>query len=96
MQLNFDPSYSLKFGEKHSFGLSALLTYQRFKAEGLLAFGGYSSAADKLSGNDFDSGFGVGFKLGRITSYNVCYTKLLRPIKLKDTAAPTDFPIQLR
>ena len=30
--------------------------------------------------NDPDTfyGNGVGFKLGRITSYNVCYTKLLR------------------
>jgi len=64
MQLNFDPSYSLKFGEKHSFGLSALLTYQRFKAEGLSTFGGFSTNKDKLSENGFDSGFGVGFKLG--------------------------------
>lgn len=64
MQLCFDPSYSYKIGEKHSFGISALVTYQRFKADGLLAFSGFSTNANKLSGNDFDSGFGVGFKIG--------------------------------
>ncbi|WP_066630335.1 OmpP1/FadL family transporter [Labilibacter marinus] len=64
MQLNFDPSYSYKISEKHSFGVSAILTYQRFKADGLAAFGGLSTAPTKLTDNDFDSGFGFGFKIG--------------------------------
>ena len=66
LQVFANPTYSLKLGEKHSIGASAILAYQQFKAEGLSMFGmlGLSSNPDKLTNNDNDSNFGVGFKLG--------------------------------
>ncbi|TLX77095.1 hypothetical protein E9993_05270 [Labilibacter sediminis] len=66
MQINADPTYSLKLGDKHSVGVSAVLTYQRFKAEGLSMFGemGISTNKEKLSNNGVDNSFGAGFKLG--------------------------------
>ena len=38
-------SFSQKLGEKHSIGLTAVLAYQSFEANGLTLFGGYSSNA---------------------------------------------------
>ncbi len=64
MQLNFDPSYSYKFADKHSIGVSAILSYQRFKAEGLSSFGMFSTDAAKLTNNDIDNSMGFGFKIG--------------------------------
>ncbi len=65
-QMFLDPTYSLKIGDKHAIGLSAMIMYQRFKAEGLSTFGnlGLSTNPSKLSNNGFDSSFGFGFKIG--------------------------------
>jgi len=57
-------SFSQKLGEKHSIGLTAVLAYQSFEANGLTLFGGYSSNASAISGNGKDNGFGYGFKIG--------------------------------
>ncbi len=57
-------SYSRKLGEKHSIGVSAILAFQIFKAEGLTNFGPFSSDATKLTNNGTDNAFGGGFKIG--------------------------------
>lgn len=57
-------TYSLKLGEKHSLGVTGVLAYQYFEATGLMAFGGFSSNPQAISGNGKDSGFGYGFKIG--------------------------------
>lgn len=62
-QMFFAPTFAKKFGA-HAFGLTAILAYQRFQAEGLAAFGNFSSAADKLSNNDYSNGFGYGGRVG--------------------------------
>lgn len=64
MQLFGNVSYSIKLGEKHSLGATAVLAWQSFEAKGLMAFGAFSSNAQAISGNGADSGFGYGFKIG--------------------------------
>lgn len=62
-QLFFAPTFAKKFGA-HAFGLTAILAYQRFQAEGLAAFGNFSDDANKLSNNDYSNGFGYGARVG--------------------------------
>jgi len=57
-------SYSQKLGDKHSIGVTAVLAYQSFEANGLTLFGGYSSDATAVSNKGKDNGFGYGFKIG--------------------------------
>lgn len=64
MQMFGNLTYSLKLGEKHSVGVTAVLAWQSFEAKGLASFGGFSSKPEALSGNGADSGFGYGFKIG--------------------------------
>lgn len=65
-QLFTNVSYSRKINEKHSWGVSAILAYQRFSADGLAAFGfqGFSSDSTKLTNNGTDTSMGYGLKLG--------------------------------
>lgn len=66
MQMFGNLGYSIKLGEKHSLGATAVIAWQSFEAKGLLSFGAFSSNPQALSGNGADSGFGYGFKLGYI------------------------------
>jgi len=65
-QLFTNVSYSRAINAKHSWGVSAILAYQRFKADGLGAFGafGYSSDPTKLTNNGTDTSTGFGAKIG--------------------------------
>ncbi len=63
-QLFSNISFSHKFGANHSIGVSAVLAYQYFEANGLAAFGGFSMDGTKLSGNGKSSSTGIGFKIG--------------------------------
>lgn len=63
-QLFIVPTYSRKLNSKHAIGISPIIAYQRFQAEGLEAFGGYSQDSTKLTGNDHDSSFGYGARVG--------------------------------
>lgn len=65
-QLFINVSYAQKIDAKSSWGVSGILAHQRFKADGLAAFGafGYSSDPSKLTDNGTDSANGFGVKLG--------------------------------
>ncbi len=65
-QLFVNASYSRKINDKHSWGVSAILAYQRFEAKGLNALGafGFSSDPSKLSDNGTDTSMGYGAKIG--------------------------------
>lgn len=69
-QLVIAPTFAMKLNNDHSIGASLLVGYQRFKAEGLSAFYGYTTPAangvpyatgNNLTerGNDTSTGFGV-------------------------------------
>jgi len=63
-QLVIAPTLAWKFSPEHSIGLSPLLGYQRFKADGLQAFAGFSSDPANFTNNGYDSATGWGARIG--------------------------------
>ncbi len=67
IQLIVAPTVSYKVADRHAVGLSLLLGYQRFKAEGLQAFAampGFSQAPANVTNNGHDNSTGVGVRVG--------------------------------
>ena len=64
MQLIVAPTAAFKIAPDHSIGVSPLLGYQRFKAEGLQGFMAFSSAPDNLTNKGYDNAFGYGVRIG--------------------------------
>lgn len=64
MQLIVAPTAAFKVNANHSIGISPLLGYQRFKAEGLDAFAMASSDGASLTNNGYDNAFGYGVRVG--------------------------------
>ena len=60
MQLIIAPTAAYKINEKHSIGISPLIGYQRFKAEGLQAFASISSDRADVTNNGYDDALGLG------------------------------------
>lgn len=65
-QLFIAPTYSAKLNEWNAIGVTAIVGYQMFKAEGLQAFGVFSSDAKNLTNNSTDSAFGFGVRVGYV------------------------------
>jgi long-chain fatty acid transport protein len=64
MQLIVAPTIAYKISDNHSVGISPLLVYQMFKADGLEAFKPGSKQPDSLTGNGYDASSGLGVRLG--------------------------------
>ncbi|HEB75323.1 MAG TPA: hypothetical protein ENJ04_03125 [Nitrospirae bacterium] len=64
MQLFINPTYSVKLTPKHSVGISAILAYQSFEAQGLQAFSGFSADPANLTNNGHDDSYGYGARVG--------------------------------
>ena len=64
MQLIVAPTAAYKVAPNHSLGISPLLGYQRFKAEGLQAFSAISTDPSSLSNRGYDDSFGYGVRIG--------------------------------
>ncbi len=67
MQLIIAPTAAYKIAPNHSIGISPLLGYQRFKAEGLQAFSltpGMSSDPANVTNRGYDDAFGYGVRVG--------------------------------
>lgn len=64
IQLFIAPTYAVKVTPDHSLGVSLILAYQRFKAEGIQNFAGVSNAAGALSNRGHDNSTGYGLKFG--------------------------------
>lgn len=66
MQLIIAPTFAYKVAENHSIGVSPLLGYQRFKAEGLQGFAGFttSGTTNNLTNQGYDSSTGYGIRVG--------------------------------
>jgi long-chain fatty acid transport protein len=76
MQLIVAPTFAMKAVGNHSFGISPLIGYQRFKAEGLQGFQGFTpnpatfATDNRLTNRGYDSSTGYGLRvgwMGRIT-----------------------------
>ncbi len=63
-QLFIAGTYARKFNPTASWGVSALMAYQRFEAKGLANFAGYSTDGANLSNNGTDTSTGFGLKIG--------------------------------
>ena len=64
IQLIVAPTVAFKVAPNHSIGVSPLLGYQAFEANGLQAFTGISSAPTKVTNNGHDDAFGYGVRIG--------------------------------
>jgi len=66
MQLFITPTYAVKLNPKHAIGISPILAYQSFEAQGLEKFGefGFSSNPSKLTNKGHESSFGYGVRIG--------------------------------
>lgn len=57
-------SFAYNFANNQSFGVAAILGWQRFAAKGLVGFSNFSADPANLTGNSWSSAFGFGFKVG--------------------------------
>jgi long-chain fatty acid transport protein len=64
IQLIVAPTVAFKVAPNHSIGVSPLLGYQAFEANGLQMFGMISSDPTKLTNNGHDDAFGYGVRIG--------------------------------
>ncbi len=66
MQLIVAPTAAYKVTPNHSLGISPLFAYQRFKAEGLQGFAGFtpSGSTNSLTNQGYDSSTGWGVRVG--------------------------------
>ena len=63
-QLFVSTTYAAKITESSSWGISAIVAYQRFSATGLSNFAPFSTNKDKLSNNGTDTSYGLGIRFG--------------------------------
>ena len=66
MQLFVAPTYAKKQSSTFSWGVSAIVAYQRFSAKGLMNYGGLSTDNTKLTNNGSDDSFGYGARVGML------------------------------
>lgn len=57
-------SFAYNFSCNQSVGIAAIVGWQRFAAQGLAAFSGYSNDPANLTGNSWSTALGFGFKIG--------------------------------
>lgn len=63
-QMFVAPTLTYEVAKDHAFGISPILCYQRFQAEGVGSFAPYSGNAAALSNNGHDTSFGAGARIG--------------------------------
>lgn len=66
MQLMIAPYVSWQFTKGHSIGITPVVAYQRFKAEGLQTFDnpGFSTSPGNVTNNGYSDSWGVGARVG--------------------------------
>ena len=64
MQLFVVPTYAVKLHPKHAIGISPILAYQTFEAQGFEAFRNFSTNPSKLTNKGHDDSFGYGVRIG--------------------------------
>ena len=66
MQLFVAPTVAWKLNDSHAFGVSLVLAYQRFKANGIGGFAALSTAPGFLTNKGYDTSTGAGVRVGWI------------------------------
>jgi long-chain fatty acid transport protein len=88
-QMFLSATYAHKLTANHALGISAVAVGQRFKASGLQAFSMFSSNAQNLTNNGYDTSYGVGVRLGYLgqltprVSIGAAYSPKIRMSDLK-------------
>ena len=83
----FTTTYARKLGSRQSVGISGIVSYQRFKAQGLQAFSMFSSSPADLTNNGYDQSFGFGVRAGYFAqivpqlAFGASYTPTIRMSK---------------
>jgi long-chain fatty acid transport protein len=63
-QLIIAPTFAYKVNPSHAIGISPLIGFQRFEAEGLQGFGGFSTSSSNLTNKGHDTAYGYGVRVG--------------------------------
>jgi long-chain fatty acid transport protein len=74
MQLIIAPTVAYKIAPNHSIGISPLIGYQRFKADGIQPFGGFSTSPTNVSNKGYDDAFGYGVRIGYMGKITPSFT----------------------
>jgi len=69
-QMIIAPTLSYKITPSNSVGISPLIGFQRFKAEGLHGFAGFSRESNYLTNNGYDTSTGAGVRVGWLGKVN--------------------------
>jgi len=64
MQLIIAPSVAFKVAPDHAIGIAPLFAYQRFEANGVDAFAGFSTSPGDVSNRGYDNSTGYGVRVG--------------------------------
>ncbi len=64
MQMYIAPTFTIKLAKDHALGVSPVLGYQRFQAEGVSSFAPFSGDPAHLSNRGFDTSLGWGVRIG--------------------------------
>jgi long-chain fatty acid transport protein len=64
IQLVVAPTLSYKLSDNQAIGVAPLLGFQRFKINGLQAFGGFSTSPNDLTNRGYDTATGTGVRVG--------------------------------
>ena len=63
-QLVIAPTLAYKLSDSQAIGIAPLFGYQRFKAEGLQAFAGFSNSPNNMTNAGYDTAHGYGARIG--------------------------------
>ncbi|MBW7470945.1 OmpP1/FadL family transporter [Marinobacter sp. F4218] len=63
-QLFIAPTWSWEFSDNQAIGISPVIAYQRFEAEGLQGFAAFSSDGSAVSNRGTDDAWGYGYQIG--------------------------------
>lgn len=64
MQLIIAPSVAIKLAPDHAIGIAPLFAYQRFEANGVDAFAGFSTSPGDVTNRGYDDSTGYGVRVG--------------------------------
>jgi len=70
VQIFVAPTVAVKLAPQHGIGVTPIFCYQYFKADGLEAFGNFSSDATKLTGKGNNSSTGYGVRVGYLGQWS--------------------------
>jgi long-chain fatty acid transport protein len=69
-QMFIAPTYAFRFAGAHAIGITGIVSYQRFRSQGLAAFSPFSSNPAALTDNGYANSFGYGARIGYLGEWS--------------------------